>query len=103
MSDLEREPGASSCRTWYVAARTTPDLASFTAAPGQGASFIATRGGFARIEPVSAVAAAWLRANVNDDATWFGDNLIVEMRCFGDIAEGIMAAGFLFERHAFPN
>ena len=83
---------------------TIPDLAGFTAARGQGASFIATReGGLARIEPLSAIAAAWLRASVNDDATWYGDELIVEMRYFGDIAEGIMAVGFLFERHAFSN
>ena len=83
---------------------TTSRLAQYTAAPGQGASFIAKKdGGFARIEPLSLTATAWLRANVDREATWFGDELIVEMRYFPDLADAIIEAGFLFERQSFPN
>lgn len=83
---------------------TSARLAQYTAAPGQGASFVATRdGGFARIEPLSLAAILWLRSNVGEEATWQGDDLIVEMRYFPDLADGIIEAGFLFERQSFPN
>ena len=83
---------------------TNARLAQYTAAPGQGASFIATsRAGLALILPLSLRAESWLRAHVDREATWQGDELVVEMRYFPDLADAIIEAGFLFERNAFPN
>ncbi len=74
------------------------------AAPDQGAGFVATRdGGFAIFEPLTPQASAWLQANVGGDATWLGESLIIEKRYFADLADAIIAAGFLFERNALLN
>lgn len=83
---------------------TESDLFRHTAAEGQGAAFIATReGGLAMIEPITGPAAQWLRGHANSEATWIGETLVVELRFFPGIADAIIAAGFLFERHALPN
>lgn len=75
-------------------------LLDATAAPGNGASFVATHeGSFARITPLTSTAEAWLRSNVSSVSTWLDDTLIVEMRYFPDVAEAIIEAGFLFERN----
>ena len=71
---------------------------------GSGASFAATRNaGLARIEPLTAEAAAWLSGHVGYEASWDGDALVVEMRYFPDLAEAIIAAGMAFERDALPS
>lgn len=43
----------------------------------------------------------WLRGHVDEEATWLGGMLVVEMRYFPDVAEAIIEAGFLFERNAY--
>jgi hypothetical protein len=83
---------------------TGADLFRFTAAPGQGAGFIARlEGGLVHLEPITASAGQWLQDNIGDESTWIGDTLIIEERFFPDIADAIMAAGFLFERTSLPN
>ena len=77
-------------------------LLDATAAPGNGASFVATHEGqFARITPLTAHAAKWLQRSTGAESTWLGDTLVVEMRYFPEIAEAIIEAGFLFERNAY--
>lgn len=74
------------------------------APPGSGAGFAATRaGGIAYVAPLTPRAEAWLRCRIGEEATWAGDALAVEMRYFPDLADAIIAAGFLFERDALPN
>ena len=83
---------------------TSARLAQYTAAPGQGASFVATRrDGFAMILPLGLNAETWLTAYTDSEATWHGDELVVEMRYFPALADAIIEAGFLFERGSFPN
>jgi hypothetical protein len=80
------------------------DLARHRAPIEAGAAFRATReGDLALIEPLTPRAEAWLRDGVDEDATWMGPALVVEMRYFPDLADAIIAAGFLFERDALPN
>ena len=72
--------------------------------PGQGASIIAAnRGSVALIQPLSTRSHHWLRDHTEPKATWHGDEFVVEMRYFGDLAEAIIAAGARFERSVFPN
>lgn len=79
-------------------------LAQHRAPREAGAAFAATReGGLALIEPLTPRAEAWLRAHVDDEARWVGPALAVELRYFPPLADAIIAAGFLFEREAFPN
>lgn len=71
---------------------------------GSGASFAVTRhAGLARIEPLTAAAEAWLHAAVDDETSWDGPALVVELRHFPDLADAAIAAGHCFERDAFPN
>lgn len=86
-----------------VASMTTARrLLDATAAPGNGASFVATHeGSFARITPLTQYAASWLESHVTAESTWLDDTLVVEMRYFPDVAEAIIEAGFLFERNAY--
>ena len=80
------------------------DLTRFTAPREAGAAFSATReGSLSFLEPLTPRADAWLRENVGDEATWLGPSLVVEDRYFPTIADAIIAAGFLFERSAYPN
>lgn len=82
----------------------TDDLSHYMATRENGAAFVATnQGSFAQIEPLTAKAAAWLRAHVSDESSWQADVLIVEHRYFPHLADAIIAAGFTFERDAFPN
>ena len=77
-------------------------LLDATAAPGNGASFVAMReGSFVRISPLTAQAADWLRSAASAESTWLDQTLVVEMRYFPDIAEAIIEQGFLFERNAY--
>ena len=79
-------------------------LAKFTATFESGAAFVAVNEGtFATITPLTAKAEAWLQTHAAPDATWLCDALIVEHRYFPDLADAIIAAGFLFERDALPN
>ena len=83
---------------------TNARLAIYTAAPGQCASFIATkRGRQAAILPLSLGAESWLRTAANVAAIWNGDELVVDMHDFPDLADAVIEAGFLFDRSAFPN
>lgn len=69
-----------------------------------GAGFRATREiGLALIEPLTPSARTWLEANVGGESQWAGPALVVEMRYFPQLADAIIAAGFLFERDPFPN
>lgn len=73
-------------------------------APGAGADISATRhAGLARLEPLTARAAQWMRTTVAEDSAWDGDALVLEMRCFPDIADAAIAQGLTFERDALPN
>ena len=81
-------------------------LFRYTATAENGAAFRATKeGGLARVTPLTERAAAWLREHIpaSGDVTWLGDDVVVEMRYFAFLADGIMAAGFTFERDALPN
>ena len=79
-------------------------LARHRAPREAGAAFLATReGGLAVIEPLTPRAEAWLRGRVGEEAQWLGPGLIVEMPYFPDLADAIIAAGFLFERDPLPN
>lgn len=79
-------------------------LARHRAPREAGAAFLATReGGLALVEPLTPRAEAWLRANVDEEATWFGPALAVEIRYFPPLADAIIGAGFLFERDALTN
>lgn len=57
------------------------------------------------LEPLTPSATAWLHAHVDEDedATWVGDRLAVEMRYFPALADALIEAGHLFERDALPN
>ena len=80
------------------------ELAKHRATIGSGAAFTATRqDGFAMVTPITARAEAWLIEHVDEEATWVGPTLMVEMPYFPMLADAIIAAGFLFERDAFPN
>ena len=82
----------------------TVDLRHYMATREGGAGFLATnQGSFAQIEPLTPRASAWLRAHVSDESSWQADVLIVEHRYFPELADAIVAAGFTFERDAFPN
>ncbi len=83
---------------------TKNPLAQFTATRETGAGFVATReGGLALVTPLTARARSWLGAYVDTEASWVGKSLVVEPRYFPSPADAIIAAGFLFERDAFPN
>jgi hypothetical protein len=43
--------------------------------------------------PLTDPAREWLKENVQDDAQWFGDALVVEHRYAGDLAMAMLAAG----------
>ena len=43
--------------------------------------------------PLTDAAREWLKENVQGDAQWFGDALVVERRYAGDLAVGMLAAG----------
>ena len=79
-------------------------LVRSTLPPGCGASIVATKhSGLARLDPLTEVAAEWLRMIAGPEASWTGDALIVESRYFPEIAEAAIAAGLTFERDALPN
>ena len=65
---------------------------------GVGVSFAAIRhGGLARVEPLTPTAAAWLRANTADEATWDEGALIMKLRYFPDSASAANEARLTFE------
>ena len=75
-----------------------------TATRENGAAFLATRHGhLSHLEPLTPAARLWLEDAVAGEATWLGDVLVVEDRYFGDLVEGIIDAGFTFQRDALPN
>lgn len=55
------------------------------------------------LTPLTPRASAWLCGNVGEDATWVGDALFVEDRYWPDLVDGIISAGFTFERNELPN
>jgi len=46
---------------------------------------------------------AWLHVNTAEESTRSGETLVIEVRCFAELADAIIAAGLLFERNALPN
>ena len=83
--------------------RSNP-LWQHTATRENGAGFCATREGhMSLLTPLTPKAGSWLRDNVGEDATWVGDALFVEDRYWPDLVDGIIAAGFTFERNELPN
>ena len=84
--------------------RTKEELSRFTVAPESGADFVATKeGGLARLTPLKPRPRAWLKANADAEATWVGETLVVELPFFPALADGIIDAGFVFERTALLN
>ena len=84
----------------------TPEdsLAASLRAPGEGASFVATRHqGLARVEPQTTAAEGWLRSYADVESSWDGDALVVEMRYFAPLADAAIAEGHTFERNELPN
>lgn len=79
-------------------------LAAHRAPLAAGAAFRATReGGLALVEPLTPRAEAWLHSSTDEETTWVGPAVAVEMRYFPALADRIIEAGFLFEREPFPN
>jgi len=84
--------------------KSPEELRRATAPADAGADFLAEKlGGLARLTPLNRRAAEWLRSTVSPEASWAGEALMVEMRYFGDLADAVIDAGFLFEREAHPN
>lgn len=84
--------------------RSRDELIRATAPESAGAGFRAEReGGFATITPLTDAAASWLHANVDDEASWTGDTLVVEIRYFPGLADAAIDAGYTFERDSYPN
>ena len=82
----------------------TNPLLRHTAPREAGAGFLAERsGGVALVTPLIPSARAWLEAQVDEEASWLGEALAVEMRYFLPLADAIIAAGFTFEREPFAN
>jgi len=70
----------------------------------QGANFLATKEGhFALLTPHDAIVEDWLRDHIGEEVRWLGPTLAVELNCFRDLAEAIIAVGFSFERVPLPN
>ena len=88
-----------------IDARSRPNpLARFTDTAENRAGFQAQReGGFATLAPLTPGAGAWLRANVDDEASWAGPTLVMERRYFSPPADATIAAGLTFERDPLPN
>ena len=54
---------------------------------------IQNEGSILLFRPLTDAAREWLKENVQEDAQWFGDALVVECRYAGDLAVGMLAAG----------
>lgn len=61
----------------------------------EGDAFVENHGSIFLVRPVSAFAVEWLRENVAEESTWFGNALAVEHRYVGDLAEGMKSDGFV--------
>lgn len=55
---------------------------------------ISNEGSIFLFTPVSAGASEWLQENVQEDAQWFGNALVVEHRYALALAHGLQQAGF---------
>ena len=44
-------------------------------------------------QPISSDAKTWIEENVQDDAQWWGDQLVVEHRYVVDLVDGMLDAG----------
>ena len=65
---------------------------------GVGADFRAHRdGGLVHLTPLNRQAQEWLVSNVDTNATWNAEALVLELRYFPLLADGILDAGFYFE------
>lgn len=56
---------------------------------------IENHGSICLIRPMTPDVDEWLRANVDPEAQWFGNALVVEPRYVGDLVEGLVAEGFV--------
>lgn len=79
--------------------RTREDLAEATVPAGAGADFSAHRdGGLVQLTPLNRRARDWLVSKAEKDAAWNAETLVLELRYFPPLADGILDAGFRFER-----
>jgi hypothetical protein len=77
------------------------DLRLYIVPPGHGAAFRAERAaGLAFLRPLTQEASDWLADHVHSEATWNDGRLVIELRYFPPIVDGIVDAGFLFEGDA---
>lgn len=58
-------------------------------------AFVENHGSIFLVRPVSSFAAEWLRENVSEESTRFGNALVVEHRYVGDLAEGMKSDGLV--------
>ena len=78
--------------------RTREELAAATVPASAGADFSARRdGGLVQLTPLNRQAREWLVSKVEKDATWNAEALVLELRYFPPLADGILDAGFYFE------
>lgn len=56
---------------------------------------IVNHGSLYLFEPTTVKAQEWLRENVSEDSQWFGDALAVEPRYASDLANALIAEGFI--------
>ena len=55
---------------------------------------IYNEGSILLFRPLTDAAREWLEEHVQEDAQWFGGALVVEHRFAGDLAVGLVQAGF---------
>lgn len=55
---------------------------------------VENHGSIALVRPLTADVEAWLDANVQDDAQWFGGALVVEPRYVADLVLALVQHGF---------
>ena len=55
---------------------------------------VENHGSLVLLRPSTQVMERWLRANVQDDAQWFGSALVVEPRYVAELLQGIRDAGY---------
>jgi hypothetical protein len=56
---------------------------------------IENHGSIVLVRPLTEDVTAWLNENVDDEAQWFGDALVVEPRYVGPLVEGLIEQGFV--------
>jgi hypothetical protein len=57
-------------------------------------AFVENHGTFFLVRPVSSFTREWIRENVSEESTWFGNALVVEHRYIGDLVAGMKQRGW---------